>query len=110
MHLMSCDHIESNDNENLDEPTLGIPASRSSTSNNSPTVIVTDGGHNDCHVDHSHQDSSKKVANGRTIALRDFFTVLALSFHAVFEGLAIGLEPDSADIWILFAGNKVFTI
>ena len=61
--------------------------------------------HNDCHVDHSHQDSSKKVANGRTIALRDFFTVLALSFHAVFEGLAIGLEPDSADIWILFAGN-----
>jgi len=36
-------------------------------------------------------------------SLRDFFTVLALSFHAVFEGLAIGLEPDSKDVWLLFA-------
>ena len=40
-------------------------------------------------------------------SLRDFFTVLALSFHAVFEGLAIGLEPDSKDVWLLFAGNFI---
>lgn len=60
------------------------------------------------HIDHSHQENNTSpVRNGRKIALRDFFTVLALSFHAVFEGLAIGLEPDSADIWILFAGNKI---
>ena len=39
--------------------------------------------------------------------LRDFFTVLALSFHAVFEGLAIGLETDSKDVWLLFAGNFI---
>ena len=58
----------------------------------------------DSHADHSHQDNSAKYTNGRKIALRDFFTVLALSFHAVFEGLAIGLEKDSADMWILFAG------
>ena len=31
--------------------------------------------------------------------LRDFCTVLALSFHAVFEGLAIGLEESSEDVW-----------
>ena len=60
------------------------------------------------HVHHSHQENSLQVTNGRKIALRDFFTVLALSFHAVFEGLAIGLEPSSSDIWILFAGNKRF--
>jgi zinc transporter 1/2/3 len=36
-------------------------------------------------------------------SLRDFFTVLALSFHAVFEGLAVGLETDSKDVWLLFA-------
>ena len=41
-------------------------------------------------------------------SLRDFFTVLALSFHAVFEGLAIGLEPDSKDVWLLFAGKVLF--
>ena len=34
------------------------------------------------------------------------FTVMALSFHALFEGLAIGLETDTTDIWIMFAGNK----
>jgi len=36
-------------------------------------------------------------------SLRDFFTVLALSFHAVFEGLAVGLEKESQDVWLLFA-------
>ena len=60
------------------------------------------------HVGHSHQPNSANsspVGNGRKIALRDFFTVLALSFHAVFEGLAVGLESDAAAIWTLFGGN-----
>ena len=61
---------------------------------------------NDSHADHSHQENGAKVRNGRRIALRDFFTVLALSVHAVFEGMAIGLEDHSADIWILFAGTS----
>ena len=38
-------------------------------------------------------------------SIRDFVTMLALSFHAVFEGLAIGLEPDTGDVWKLFAGK-----
>ena len=61
----------------------------------------------DSHIGHSHQENGSKVKNGRRIALRDFFTVLALSIHAIFEGMAIGLEEHSADIWILFAGNRV---
>ena len=36
-------------------------------------------------------------------ALRDFFTILALSFHAVFEGLAVGLEDSVEGVWTLFA-------
>jgi zinc transporter ZupT len=40
-------------------------------------------------------------------SLRDFFTVLALSFHAVFEGLAIGLETEAKDVWLLFAGKFI---
>ena len=35
--------------------------------------------------------------------LREFFTVLALSLHAVFEGLAVGLEDTTAGVWTLFA-------
>ena len=34
------------------------------------------------------------------------FTVIALSFHALFEGLAVGLETDSSDIWIMFLGTN----
>ena len=36
------------------------------------------------------------------ISVRDFFTVMALSLHAVFEGLAVGLEEDVEGVWILF--------
>ena len=32
-------------------------------------------------------------------------TIMALSFHAAFEGLAIGLETDASDVWIMFAGR-----
>jgi zinc transporter ZupT len=54
-------------------------------------------------------DADKRCENDASAytksSLRDFFTVLALSFHAVFEGLAVGLETDSKDVWLLFAGN-----
>ena len=41
--------------------------------------------------------------NNKGPRIRDVLTVLALSFHAVFEGLAIGLEDSTADVWTLFA-------
>ena len=37
-------------------------------------------------------------------SLRDFLVVLALTFHAVFEGIAVGLENEANDVWLLFAG------
>jgi len=69
-----------------------------SSGNNEVTKVQKD-----THVDHSHQEDSTALSSGRNIALRDFFTVLALSFHAVFEGLAIGLEEHEDDVWILYA-------
>ena len=42
-------------------------------------------------------------------SLRDFFVVLALTFHAVLEGTAIGLEKEVNDIWMLFGGIFVQT-
>jgi hypothetical protein len=40
--------------------------------------------------------------------IRDFLTILALSCHAIFEGLAVGLEKDLNAVWTLFAGEKDF--
>ncbi len=34
--------------------------------------------------------------------------MLALSFHAIFEGLAVGLEEEQHDVWTLFAGKDFF--
>jgi zinc transporter 1/2/3 len=36
--------------------------------------------------------------------LGHFFVILALSFHSVFEGLAIGLQNNAASTWLLFVG------
>jgi zinc transporter 1/2/3 len=35
------------------------------------------------------------------LAFRSFLLLLALSFHMVFEGLAIGLQTDEGDAWLL---------
>ncbi|CAG9860967.1 unnamed protein product [Phyllotreta striolata] len=46
---------------------------------------------------HHHIDESIKHSFG------GFLVVLALSFHAVFEGLAVGLESSVEKVWYLFA-------
>ena len=48
-----------------------------------------------------------EVLNFKQYISREFLTVLALSFHSVFEGLAIGLEASAPRVWILWAGNRV---
>ncbi len=56
-------------------------------------------------VGHSHFAGMNSSSSSS--AIRDFFTVLALSFHAVFEGLAVGLEDTNTGVWTLFTGmNK----
>ncbi|KAF5281139.1 hypothetical protein FQA39_LY17871 [Lamprigera yunnana] len=49
-------------------------------------------GHSHIHIDHSMKNS-----------FRGLLAVLALSFHAVFEGLAVGLENNVQKVWYLFA-------
>ena len=50
----------------------------------------------------SHQPCIRGCSFG---GLRDLVTVLALSFHSIFEGLAVGLETSVENVWKLFAGN-----
>ena len=49
------------------------------------------------------------VEMDRAINIAKIFTVLALSFHALLEGMAVGLETDSTDIWIMFIGNQQYS-
>lgn len=48
----------------------------------------------------------KKVPTQQQL-LRCIFIVLALSFHAVLEGLAIGLQHSTANIWYLFTAVSI---
>jgi len=49
---------------------------------------------------------SKTKAKTCSVSIKDFMTIAALTFHSVFEGLAVGLEPTSEDVWQLFGGIK----
>ncbi|XP_059085377.1 zinc transporter ZIP1-like [Tigriopus californicus] len=51
-----------------------------------------------------HPQKESIFTGAKFRALRDFMTMLALTLHAVFEGLAIGIEEETTDVWKLFAG------
>lgn len=51
-----------------------------------------------------HCEEENVFTGAKFHALRDFMTMLALTLHAVFEGLAIGIEEEVGDVWKLFAG------
>lgn len=67
--------------------------------------VITEEGH---HHGHSHgpmvdgQDQHSVAA-----AIRGFLLVAALSFHSIFEGMAIGLQPTLTDVWFLFTAVLV---
>ena len=52
------------------------------------------------HHHHHHQHSAAAHADN---SMRSLLTVLALSFHAIFEGLAVGLEPAFSSVVYLAA-------
>ena len=39
--------------------------------------------------------------------VKNILTIIALSTHAVFEGLIVGLEATTSAVWTLFAGNAI---
>lgn len=62
-------------------------------------------GHGHSHaIPLKHDDDGMPTSNS-TVAksFRGLLAVLALSFHAVFEGLAVGLESSVGNVWYLFA-------
>ncbi|XP_042226702.1 uncharacterized protein LOC121869425, partial [Homarus americanus] len=51
---------------------------------------------------HSHLGITKLGSKGIASNLRSLLVILALSFHSVFEGLAVGLQVRQVDVWYLF--------
>lgn len=76
----------------------------------SPPLLGLESGTERAHNHHSHDhhahghgpalnaNEQKSVA----AAIRGFLLVAALSFHSIFEGMAIGLQPTLSDVWFLF--------
>lgn len=57
------------------------------------------------HHGHSHAPvptGGGENADSVGAAIRGFLLVAALSFHCIFEGMAIGLQPTLNDVWFLF--------
>ena len=66
--------------------------------------------HEDGHHGHSHGPPpilSDLEQRSVAAAIRGFLLVFALSFHSIFEGMAIGLQSTLKDIWFLFAAVTV---
>ncbi|XP_069680676.1 zinc transporter ZIP3-like [Periplaneta americana] len=62
-------------------------------------------GHGHSHAIPFKDDDDGLSTSSSTVAksFRGLLAVLALSFHAVFEGLAVGLESSVGNVWYLFA-------
>lgn len=73
------------------------------------TVNETDSSDDhDIHHGHSHGPPLLDLEQRSVAAaIRGFLLVFALSFHSIFEGMAIGLQPSIKDIWFLFAAVTI---
>lgn len=71
------------------------------TYNNTNGKMGYEDNHEHLHADHSHVIID--ISNNSTIAvIRGLLVVLALSIHELFEGLAVGLEESSSNVWYMF--------
>ena len=71
--------------------TMEVPANGNNASVNSKTNLIADSSQ-------TLEDEEKKMVS----ALRTFFVVFALSFHAVMDGMALSLQEDVGSVWISF--------
>jgi len=68
--------------------------------------------HHHTHQHHGHSHGPPPLGDlakqkSLTAAIRGFLLVMALSFHSIFEGMAIGLQSTVNDVWFLFAAVTV---
>lgn len=58
---------------------------------------------------HSHMPIASESEIDQSIGaeIRNILIVIAISFHGIFEGMAIGLQGSEADVWYLFLAGKL---
>ncbi|CAH1783599.1 unnamed protein product [Owenia fusiformis] len=56
---------------------------------------------------HCHIDTNLQYREQRVKYIAAFVLLLALSFHSIFEGIALGLQESNAQIWLLFVSLAV---
>lgn len=54
------------------------------------------------HVEIMEEAEEEEQKNQVFTTIRTFFTIFALSFHSIVEGLAMGLEGDVNGVWVNF--------
>lgn len=75
---------------------------------NRRVVETDDDSDHEGHHGHSHGPPILDLEQRSVAAaIRGFLLVFALSFHSIFEGMAIGLQPTIKDVWFLFAAVTV---
>lgn len=91
-----CKHVHSSNNENVVIPRA--------TLNKKDEVVCTHKGVTNVAIpEYAEQDPNKQSNLNKVIqsSFSGLLTVLALSFHAIFEGLAVGLENETKKVWYL---------
>lgn len=61
--------------------------------------------HHSHHIHNHHNHSHIPAINGDDLivsSIRGLLIVMALSVHELFEGLAVGLEPTTSNVWYMF--------
>jgi zinc transporter 1/2/3 len=58
--------------------------------------------HHQSHISHTHSHVPVDDEEGVAAAIRNLLIVVAISFHGIFEGMAIGLQGTEKDVWYLF--------
>lgn len=89
----------------------------SSENGASRMFVENQNGHTQSHHGHSHHGHGHSHGPPMSLtdlkqrsvaaAIRGFLLVFALSFHSIFEGMAIGLQTTINDVWFLFAAVTV---
>ncbi|XP_037801051.1 zinc transporter ZIP3-like [Penaeus monodon] len=83
--------------DSITNGTQVVPVTTSSSS-----AVPEAAGHGGHGHGHSHLNIGRLGSKGLASNLRSLLVILALSFHSVFEGLAVGLQEKEVDVWYLF--------
>ncbi|KAK3770126.1 hypothetical protein RRG08_007037 [Elysia crispata] len=67
----------------------------------------TDQGDIHSNVDPSSHEAGDHAHLPQSVGLRAFLLLIALSFHTIFDGLAVGLQESDSEVWAVFAAITI---